>query len=258
MSYLSQSIKNVYISSKQRQLGENSNSITVRFNPSIDRAMKVQVITAEIPYTWSPFDYFNNQLAFRTGNDATVYYASLNRSKYYFNMSDLAVDIKEALDNAVDANDNASDYVWAVSYTESMLAFLFGQGVGETRTFSFVGCPNSAYGMLGLSNYAEATPVTSYQCTLIANIQKNGAVYISSSIIPPVVISSFPNGNQILAKVQVDKDVGNILCYADQSESYTPLREAYISEMKLTLIDDRGVPIDLRGSEWSCELAFSY
>lgn len=258
MSYLSQTLKNVYISSKQRQLGESSNSITVRFNPSIDKANKIQMISAEVPYTWTPFDVFNNRMAYTIDNNATVFYAYLNTNKFYFNMSDLAVDIKTALNSAQDVNGNDTTYDWAVSFTDSMMSFLFSAGSGETKEFSFVACPNSAYSMLGLSNYAEVAPVSSYQCTQVANLQKTNAIYITSNVIPPVVQSTFFNGSQVLAKVQVNKDAGNYLCYEDKSDSYTPLRDAYISEMKLTLIDDRGIPIDLRGADWSCELSFQY
>jgi hypothetical protein len=257
-NYLSQSISNVYVTSKNRLIGEDSSSFTVRFNPSLDKSSRVQVISAEIPYTWTPFDNFNNKVAYTIDNNNTVYIASLNTDKYYFNMSDLATDLKEALDNAVDSSGNATDYVWSVSFTESMLSFLFGQGSGETKSFSFVPVANSAYSMLGLSNYAENAPVDSYQCTNPANLQKTNAIYISSSIVPPVVLSNFPNGSQILAKVQVSQDVGNYLCYEDKSQSFTPLRDSYINQMHLTLIDDRGVVIDLRGADWSCELSFQY
>jgi hypothetical protein len=258
MSYLSQSLKNVYISSKQRQIGESSNSFTVRLNPSIDKANKIQVISAEIPYTWCPFDIFNCNLAYTIDDNETVFYAKLPTNKYYFNMSSLATDIKTALNNAEDSEENSTNYDWNVSYTESMMAFLFTANTGETKHFSFVACPNSAYSMLGLSNYAELEPVDSYQCTQVANMQKTNAVYITSNIVPPVVMSSFPNGQQVLAKIQVNKDAGNYLCYEDKSESFTPLREAYISEIRLTLIDDRGVPVDLKGADWSCELSFQY
>jgi hypothetical protein len=258
MSYLSQSIKNVYISSKQRQIGESSESFTVRFNPSIEKCKKVQVISCEIPYTWSPFDFFNCKLAYCIDNDTTVYTATLNTEKYYFDMSVLALDVKTALNNAVDDSDNTTDYVFDVSYTESMMSLLFAQGTGETRNFRFVAVPNSAYSMLGLSNYAEPDAVSSYQCTQVTNIQKTNAVYISSSIVPPVIYSTFFNGSQVLAKVQVNKDTGNYLCYEDKSDSYTPLSDSYISQARFTLLDDRGSVLNLRGADWSCELSFQY
>ena len=258
MSYLNQSIKNVYISSKQRQIGESTNSITVRFNPSIDRAKSVQIVTAEVPATWYPFDNYNNMMAYTIDSVDTVFFANLPTDKYYFDMSSLATDIQTALNNAVDFENNATTYVWSVSFTESKMSFLFGQGTDETKSFCFAPVNNSAYSMVGLSNYAEVVAGESYQCTVPANLQKTLAVYMIASIVPPNVFSTMPNGDRIMAKIPVTKDAGGILCYEDQSNSYTPLDSSYISQMTITLMDDRGIPLDLNSSDWSVELSFGY
>jgi hypothetical protein len=218
----------------------------------------VQVTTCEIPNTWYPFDIFNNKLAYTIDDGDVVYIASMPTNKYYFNMSDLAVDIQEALNTAVDDENNVTDYVFSVSYTESKLAFLIAHGSGETKSFSFVACANSAYSMLGLSNYSESSPVDSYQCTQIANLQKTLAVYVICSAVPPVVYTSFNFGERTVAKIPVNKDTGNILTYQDSSDAHTPLDSSYISEMKLYLVDDRGFPIHLNGADWSIELSMSY
>ena len=258
MSYLNQSIKNVYISSKQRQVGESSNSITVRFNPSIDRCKGVQIITAEIPQTWYPFTYFNNQIAYVIDDGTnTIYYASLPTDKFYFNMTDLATDIKTALDNAVDSDNNTnSSITFSVSFTMSKMSFLYGLETGS-ESFQFVPTQNSAYSMVGLSNFAEGF-IFSYQGTSIASLQRTLAVYILSDIVPPNGFSTIPGCERTLAKIPVDVDAGNIITYEDQSNSFTPLDSSYISQMKLTLVDDNGTIIDLNGSDWSCELSYFY
>jgi hypothetical protein len=260
MSYLNQTIKNVYVCSKQRLIGESSNSITVRFNPSIDKCRSVQVVTCEIPQTWYPFTNYNNKMAYTIENDdtGTVYYANLPTSKYYFNMSDLATDLTTALNNAVDAENNAVSYTFAVSFTESKMSFLYSKGTDETNGFAFMPVANSAYSMVGLSAYAESGFVDSYQCTSVANLQRTLAVYISCSIVPPNVYSTFPNGERVVAKIPVTVDAGSIVTYEDTSNSFTPLDSSYISQMSLTLIDDNGIPLDLNGADWSIELSFSY
>ena len=69
---------------------------------------------------------------------------------------------------------------------------------------------------------------------------------------------SYGEKSSILAKVKVDKNFGDILHYSDDTIVDFKLADSYIDHLKIELLDDDFVPIELHGLHFHCTISFTF
>jgi len=69
---------------------------------------------------------------------------------------------------------------------------------------------------------------------------------------------SYGEKSSILAKIKVDKTFGEILHYSDDTIIDFRLADNYIDHLKIDLLDDDFVPIDLHGLHFHCTISFTF
>ena len=253
MSHFGQSA-HMYITSKDRPVNQPSHKFDLYLSPAINEPKAVSVVTCEIPNTWYPFDSFNRYLSFKLADTDTVYVAEMPTDRYYLNPMQLADSVQSAMNSAQPDSSNPGGFT--CSFVESKLSLTFGHSSGEIE---FLPVNNSAYSMLGLSQFPWGNSFSSYTGHTI-NLQKTEAIYVVSNLVPSSSsFSTFLGGDRILAKLSVTGNAGEIVTYQDSTDENTiPLDHSEVSVMCLTLLDDRGHLLDLNGRDWSLELALKF
>lgn len=69
---------------------------------------------------------------------------------------------------------------------------------------------------------------------------------------------SFGEMSSILAKIQIDKDFGQILHYKDESPVSFDIADTYIDHLKIQLLDDKFNLINTNGGNFHCTIAFTF
>ena len=69
---------------------------------------------------------------------------------------------------------------------------------------------------------------------------------------------SYGEKSSVLAKIKVDKTFGEILHYSDDTIIDFRLADNYIDHLKIDLLDDDFLPIDLHGLNFHCTISFTF
>lgn len=245
--------QSLYISSKFRNVNETSSNFSVNLQPAIQDATSVTLISAEVPVSYTPFDQYRNKLSVTVAG--TRYDLGLSTTHYYLQPQSLADDIKALLNGA------QSDGVFACDFSETELTIKLTCSV----PFELNEVPFNCYEMLGWSNVYLDEPLDSGITSSVfdlypINLSRTSCLYILSNIADiNSSASNFPNGNSILAKVPVNTSSGGIISYQDTSDQNSlMIHSDYLSFCTFEIIDDQGLPVDLRGKNINLELAFKY
>ena len=242
----------VYISSKFKNVGETSSNFTVNLNPAINDAQSVDIVSAEIPHTWTSFDRFNNAIFYRKSTSsgiARVAYIDTNR--YFFNGTDLATHITELF-----AADNDQSTVITCAFVEETLSLKLTSTGGN---FILEGGEWSANPYLGWEGFYAGEYTNSFLPTDTFTLQRTNAVYLRCSAIYGQAQGNMPGSDQTLLKIGVNTNTGGIITYYDVSDVNTiPLSNRFIQNMQFTLVGDEGEILDLKGRDISFQLRFMY
>lgn len=247
----------LYLTSKFRNPGESTSSFSTQLQPAIMGAKAVDVVTAEIPVSWTPFDEYNNNIFFSTGDAPQVIkQIKLSTSKYYYQGESLATDLT-ALFAAEQALHQNSAVVITVTFDEPTLSLVI---TATNEGFMLHSGPFAAYDALGWGSFSSPSYLTSWTPLDAFSLQRTQAVYVTCNFLNSNTTQGMmPNAGSILCKVPVTGNTGSILTYFDSStDNSVPLDQDFIQNVQISLVDDSGLPLDLRGRNCSFQLNFRY
>jgi hypothetical protein len=228
----------LYIDSKHRTSGTSEN-FTLQLSTNIAKIQQVEVISAEVPYTFYVINSTNCAISWSSG--ATVYTANVPVGNYTITT------FLPALQTAM----NAVMAGFTVTYS--------------TVTFKITFANATAFSILGTSTISDiiglsGTTASAASVTLPRVFNIGGPKYLlirSTKLTQPKITRPFLNStqNNILYKIDINGSPGDILV---EKNLYTNMLKYGVRQTIRTidfqLTDDNGNLIDLNGLDWSLTL----
>lgn len=230
----------LYIDSAHRTTGTVQN-FSITLASSISKVTEVEVIGAEIPYTFYAINSANNTICWSTAG--TDYSAVVPTGNY--GVTSFIIALKTAMNLVMSGFD--------ITYIKEKYQLLFT----NSTAFSLV-LSNTA-GTSTIAEHIGVTVATSLSTSVvpIGVINIGGPRYLlikSSRLTRPKITRPFLNDSQadVLYKMQIAGSPGDILI---EKNGYTNLMKYGVRQTLQTidfqLTDDKNVPIDLNGQNWS-------
>lgn len=139
--------------------------------------------------------------------------------------------------------------------TYSTLSGCFTFAVGATNQITFPAQPNLAYIGVPVAGKSIPAGALAYQAPLTPKISGPRAIMVNTNI--PLDVTSAGCGNaQTLCFVPVDVEPGNFIIYKPYSWARQVVKTNYIPEIVVSLCDESGAALDLKGQDWSIDLCF--
>lgn len=233
----------LYLDSGHRTSGTTSN-YTIRLDSPIDRVTSIEIISAEIPYTFYTVSNVNNTLLLSDGTHMYTY----NMPQGNYSVQNFTDTLSAGLDNAFAANGIPAGF----SATFSQMSYEFTI-THKTQQFQLFYNGSTLASVIGLM--ADSTLGTSFTMQRVANLSGPNYLLIWSNALArpkrdrPFLNQSYAN---ILYKVPVSVNPGDIII--EKNLYSNPLKygnEQTIQTIDLQLTDPSGNQVDLNGLEWS-------
>lgn len=230
----------LYIDSAQRSTG-SSVDFTLNLGSSISKVLEVEVIGAEIPYTFYGVTANNNALAWTAG--ATAYRALVAPGNY--TVSKFVTALVAAM--------TAEQAGWTVTYSAQTYKLTFQHATPFTLDLV------NALGATTMSSVIGQTAATALATTTVMpnSLNISGPRYLlikSRALTRPKITRPFLNQSQddVLYKVSIQGGPGDILV---EKNTYPNLLRygvrQTIKNIDFQLTDDQGNLVDLNGQDWS-------
>lgn len=229
----------LYIDSKFRTSGDVEN-FTIQLDIPLKRVTKVEIVSAEIPYTFYNVTNLNNTIVWTDGT--TPYTATIEIGNY--TVSDFVTTLKTAMDAEMPG--------FTITYIEKIYKLQFA----NATAFQLLLDESTMASSIGL---LETTALT-VDTTLSGVINISGPRYLlikSDTLTRPKITRPFLNTVQdnVLYKVDIQGAPGDILV---EKNLYTNLLKYGVRQtlqsINFTLVDPDDNQINLNGQDWSLTL----
>lgn len=239
----------VYVNSKNRSTGVAENFTINLVNP-LRHIRYVEVVSAEIPYTYYNTTTLNNTIVWQDAG-ATTYAASVAPGNY--TTSQFITALQTAM--------NAQMAGFTITYLSQTYKLQFQNATAfQLNLTNGSGTSTMAQSIGLLANTPLVGTTTNTTLTGVVNLSGPSFLAIrSTALVRPKITRPFFNSNQdyILYKVSVAGSPGDILV---EKNLYTNMLKygirQNIQSMDFILEDPDGNQIDLNGSDWSITLNF--
>lgn len=232
----------LYIDSKMRTTGSRAEDFSITLGSRIEKVIEVEIISAEIPYTFYTVNATNNQICW-TDAGTVAYTATVTPGNYSI------MKFIDALQIAM----NAQMAGFTLTYIRETYKITFANATAFNLDLVNTGGTCTMAESIGLTAATASSTLVSPQG--IANI--SGPKYLlikSTRLTRPKITRPFLNTTQddVLYKVDVAGGPGDILIEKNQ---YTNLLKygvrQILTSIDFQLVDDRNQLIDLNGQQWS-------
>lgn len=230
----------LYVDSSFRTTGTNEN-FTITINSAINKVLQVEVVSAEIPYSFYTINANNNKLCFRSGS--TDYITTLPVGSY------TVVRFVEILQTAL----NTTFGGFTVTYDRENFKLTFTNASAFQLQISNTQGTSTLAPKIGLTS--SSSVVTNFTCQGAINIAGPKYILIKSDRLTlPKITRPFLNNSQqsILYKIPVQGGPGDVIV---EKNYYTNLLKygvrQSIKTIDFQLTDDQNNPLDLNGLSWS-------
>lgn len=235
----------LYLDSSKRVSGTTSNYLIQLVSP-VDRVNAVEVIGAEIPYTFYALNNSNNVLVFTDGK--IMYNYTMPAGNY--SVQTFSDALTAGMDAAFRANAQAAGFTTSFSSTSYQYTLMH-----HSVPFQLLLAGSTIAPVLGL--LANSTLGLSFTMQRVINLSGPNYLFIwSTALAKPKRIRPYVNGTQsnVLYKVPITVNPGDIIIntsyMTDNLLRYGT--EQSIQNIDIQLTDPNGIPVDLQGLEWSC------
>lgn len=230
----------LHLDSSQLSTGTNED-FTIILNPSIKRVRSVELISAEIPFSFYIITSSNNSLQFNDGS--TTY--TINVPVGNYDGTTFAATLKTLM-NAVSSS-------FDVVYSLSTYKIQFTRSAGNFQIFY---ATSTIAMVIGLT--ANSTVTNNFICQKISNLSGPNYLLINSlALTRPKVTRSYNGTSQsnILYKCPIDVNPGSIIIQKNtKSEILKFALPQTISDIDLSLKFPDNSIVNLNGQTWSISL----
>jgi hypothetical protein len=242
----------------------NTNNVTFNLNEAIiaerGKAIKVQVLSASIPYSFYNINYSNKYLNVYVNhtNGLTPHFFTVQLAEGNYNAIEVGSLLQTALDSgdplghkySIVYNKKTNKYTFNVTSPKAVVSFLFLTGTNQRFDLQYV------LGFYKNQDYSFGTgnPLTSDST---ANVSPYEAIYIRSNL---VLTNQYDtrtkNLTDILCKIMVNNIPFSFIQYNPTLEEKYMTNLQVISNISFRLTDMDGDLVDLNNNQWFITLRF--
>ena len=218
-----------------------------------------QLAEAELPVSFYTFDSNNNKLSFEVagstyGSPWTDTVSVTIPSKNY-SINQLVAQLNSLI--------SSLHFMFTASYDTQTLKLTFtltdSAGIGTSISKFEIGtstCLTQLRFVKGQTGTVGVLP-QSIEATNVINLHRTLNIYVRTNM---KVDNLDSRGEQkgVIAKIQIDKDAGDIVHYRNIENAKFQLTDTFLDHLKVVLLGDDGNKIDFNGLEYHLSFAFFF